>query len=294
MSRQVLELPVRPRPRRAIRNPTPEQRSLRIPPFDRSGPPRAPAGPRMNEQIRIPQVRLIGAEGEQHGIVPTVQALEMARELGLDLVEVADKERPPVCKIMDYGKHKYAQSKKQATKTHQQKLKELRVRPKTGEHDVDTRVAQARKFLEHGDKVMIKVQFRGREMQHIEEGRRILDSMLVDLQDCCKVETPPRMEGKQMMALLAPKGSTTPAKPNAPKPKPPAPAKPADASASAAQAPPKPAPLPAPTATPPTSAGVKPPAPPTTAGKPPSLPAKPAGAAAPKPPAPKPPDASPS
>lgn len=255
-----------------------QQRSLRIPPFDRSGPPRAPAGPRMNEQIRIPQVRLIGAEGEQHGIVPTVQALEMARELGLDLVEVADKERPPVCKIMDYGKHKYAQSKKQATKTHQQKLKELRVRPKTGEHDVDTRVAQARKFLEHGDKVMIKVQFRGREMQHIEEGRRILDSMLEDLQDCCKVETPPRMEGKQMMALLAPKGSATPAKTTAPKPpKPPAAPKATDPTAAA------PAPLPAPTTAPPMSAGVRPPAPPTTAGKPPSLPTKPA--TAPKPPA---------
>jgi translation initiation factor IF-3 len=210
----------------------------------------------MNDQIRITPIRLIGAEGEQHGIVPTAQAQEMARDLGLDLVEVADKERPPVCKIMDYGKHKYAQSKKQATKTHQQKLKELRVRPKTGEHDVDTRVAHARKFLEHGDKVMIKVQFRGREMQHIEEGRRILDAMLEDLADCCKVETPPRMEGKQMMALLAPKGTGTGSakpgspKPAAPKPKPPADppaAKPPSASPAAppAAAPKPPAPPPA-------------------------------------------------
>jgi len=160
----------------------------------------------MNEQIRISPIRLIGAEGEQHGIVPTNQAMEMAREAGLDLVEVASSERPPVCKIMDYGKFKYAQSKKQATKTHQQKLKELRVRPKTGVHDVDTKVNQARGFLDHGDKVLVKVQFRGREMQHIEEGRRIIESMLEKLADCCKIEKPAQMEGKQMTALLAPKG----------------------------------------------------------------------------------------
>jgi translation initiation factor IF-3 len=160
----------------------------------------------MNEQIRISPIRLIGAEGEQHGIVPTAQALDMAREAGMDLVEVADKERPPVCKIMDYGKFKYAQSKKQAQKTHQQKLKELRVRPKTGQHDIDTRIHQARHFLEHGDKVLLRVQFRGREMQHIEEGRRIIEGMLQQLLEFCKVEKPPSMEGKQMTALLAPKG----------------------------------------------------------------------------------------
>lgn len=162
----------------------------------------------MNEQIRISPIRLIGAEGEQHGIVPTQQALEMAREAGLDLVEVSEKERPPVCKIMDYGKFKYAQSKKAHQKTHQQKLKELRVRPKTGVHDVETRVVQARKFLEHGDKVQLKVQFRGREMQHIDEGRRIMNSMLEQLQDCAKLERPAMMEGKMMTALLAPKAGT--------------------------------------------------------------------------------------
>jgi translation initiation factor IF-3 len=129
----------------------------------------------------------------------------MAREAGLDLVEVAAQERPPVCKIMDYGKFKYAQSKKQATKTHQQKLKELRVRPKTGQHDIDTRIAQARGFLEDGDKVLLKVAFRGREMQHIEEGERIIRGMLAQLVDFCKVEKPPSMEGKMMSALLAPK-----------------------------------------------------------------------------------------
>jgi translation initiation factor IF-3 len=107
---------------------------------------------------------------------------------------------------MDYGKFKYAQSKKQAQKTHQQKMKELRVRPKTGQHDIDTRIQQAKHFLEHGDKVLLRVQFRGREMQHIEEGRRIIEGMLQQLLEFCKVEKPPSMEGKQMTALLAPKG----------------------------------------------------------------------------------------
>jgi len=175
----------------------------------------------MNEQIRITPIRLIGAEGEQHGIVPTAQALEMAREAGLDLVEVADKERPPVCKIMDYGKFKYAQSKKAHQKTHQQKLKEIRVRPKTGDHDVETKIQQAKKFLEHNDKVQVNVLFRGREMQHIEEGQRVMNQVLEALMDFCKLESPARMEGKRMVALLAPKaGGTKPAgapKPAAPK-----------------------------------------------------------------------------
>ncbi len=171
----------------------------------------------MNEQIRISPIRLIGPEGEQHGIVPTAQAMEMAREAGMDLVEVADKERPPVCKIMDYGKFKYAQSKKTHQKTHQQKLKEIRVRPKTGEHDVQTKINQARQFLEHNDKVQVNVLFRGREMQHIEEGKRVMDMVLESLQEHCKIESPARMEGKRMVALLAPKPVT--AKPGE-KPKP--------------------------------------------------------------------------
>ena len=223
----------------------PRFRSFRIPPFDRNAPPRGPAGPRMNEQIRISPVRLIGADGEQHGIVPTMQAMDMARELGLDLVEIVPTERPPVCKIMDYGKHKYDQSKKAHQKTHQQKLKELRVRPKTGTHDIETRLNQARDFLKHGDKVQLKVQFRGREMQHIEEGRRIIDGMLEQLQDVCKVESPPRMEGKQMTALLAPKGAATPAKkPAAPKPAVPKPPAPKPAATTAAPAPTSAAPVP--------------------------------------------------
>jgi translation initiation factor IF-3 len=158
----------------------------------------------MNEQIRISPIRLIGAEGEQVGIVPTLDALNMAREAGLDLVELNAQERPPVCKIMDYGKHKYDTAKKKANKTHQQKIKELRVRPKTGQHDIDTRVNHAKEFLAEGDKVLLKVAFRGREMQHIEEGRRIIDGMMQQLADGCKVEKPPTMEGKFMTALLAP------------------------------------------------------------------------------------------
>src|SRR5436853_6586371 len=114
-------------------NDSPERR-YRIPPFDRNAPrPGDRSGPRINDQIRISPIRLIGAEGEQHGIVPTAQAQEMAREAGMDLVEVAAQERPPVCKIMDFGKLKYAQSTKTHQKTHQQKPKAIRVRPKTGE-----------------------------------------------------------------------------------------------------------------------------------------------------------------
>ena len=158
----------------------------------------------MNEQIRISPVRLIGAEGEQLGIVPTAQALEKAREAGLDLVEVVADERPPVCKILDYGKMRFASSQKKPGKVRQQKVKELRVRPKTGEHDVDTKVAQARKFLDHNDKVQVTVLFRGREMQHQQEGRRVLDDILGKLADVGKVERPPAMDGKRMTALIMP------------------------------------------------------------------------------------------
>ena len=160
----------------------------------------------MNEQIRITPIRLIGPEGEPLGIVPTAEAQAQAREAGLDLVEVAPNERPPVCKLMDYGKFLYQQSHKQKKgKTHQQKLKEIRIRPKIGEHDVDTKVGQARKFLEHKDKVLVNVLFRGRELQHIDEGKRIIVGILEKLQDLAKIEKAPSMEGKRMTAMLAPK-----------------------------------------------------------------------------------------
>jgi len=161
---------------------------------------------RVNDQIRISPIRLIGVNGEQLGIVPTSQALEMAREAQQDLVEVAPLERPPVCKIMDYGKFRYQQTHKRTkNKPHQQKLKEIRVRPKTGEHDIETKVNQARRFLEHKDKVLLNVLFRGREMQHIEEGQRIIAGMVEKLIDLAKIEKAPSLEGKRMTAMLAPK-----------------------------------------------------------------------------------------
>ena len=143
------------------------------------------------------------------GLVPTAQALEKAREAGLDLVEVAADERPPVCKILDYGKMRFENSQKRnkAGKVRQQKLKEIRVRPKTGDHDIETKVAQARKFLEHNDKLQVTVLFRGREMQHQQEGRRVLDSVLEKLGDAAKVERPPTMDGKKMTVLLMPNKS---------------------------------------------------------------------------------------
>lgn len=170
-------------------------------------PPDRRDNPRINEQIRISPIRLIGPNGEQVGVIPTSQAMEMAREANLDLVEVAATERPPVCKIMDFGKFKFLQKQKakDKTKSHQQKLKEVRLRPKTDIHDIETKVNQARKFLEHKDKVLVYVMFRGRELQHIEEGKRILQMMLEKLGDICKIEKPPGMEGKRMSAMLAPK-----------------------------------------------------------------------------------------
>src|SRR3954447_2827922 len=201
------------------RRPARKGRSVTIRHFDRQPP--QDRGPRMNEQIRISPIRLIGAAGEQLGLVMTSQALELARAAGLDLVEVAADERPPVCKILDYGKLRFANSQKgnKATKVRQQKLKEIRVRPKTGEHDVDTKVAQARKFLEKNDKVLVTVLFRGREMQHQAEGRRVLDSVLEKLAEIGKVERAPMMDGKKMTALIMPNKPPTKVKAK-PKPKP--------------------------------------------------------------------------
>jgi len=147
--------------------------------------------------------------------VPTFEALTKARELGLDLVEVAADERPPVCRILDYGKLRFATSQKgnKSSKVRQQKLKEIRVRPKTDDHDIDTKVVQARKFLEHNDKVQVTVTFRGREMQHQEEGRRVLDSVLAKLATAGTVERAPTMDGKRMTVLIMPNKSAAKPKP---------------------------------------------------------------------------------
>ncbi len=161
---------------------------------------------RVNEQIRISPVRVINQEGAMLGAMPVNRAMELAREAGLDLVEVASSERPPVCKIMDYGKFKYDQKKKVAKqKQHQTQLKEIRVRPKTGDHDIGVRISRAKEFLEGKDKVLVNVLFKGRELAHIEEGRKVMDEVIAALAPFGKLEKTPSMEGKKMTAILAPK-----------------------------------------------------------------------------------------
>jgi translation initiation factor IF-3 len=151
-------------------------------------------------------VRVISDEGAQLGVIPTIEALDRAREAGLDLVEVAPNESPPVCRIMDFGKFKYQQKKKHhKTHVHHAKIKEVRLRPKTGEHDIEFKVAQARSFLEHKDKVVVSVVFRGREMAHIEEGQRVMKSVVAQLEDVSKLEAPPQQMGRRLACTLAPK-----------------------------------------------------------------------------------------
>ncbi|HJT35105.1 MAG TPA: translation initiation factor IF-3 [Pirellulales bacterium] len=159
---------------------------------------------RVNEQIRISPVRVISATGEQLGVMPTEQAIAAAREADLDLVEVAPNERPPVCRIMDFGKFKYQQQKRKH-KTHQIKIKEIRVRPKTDEHDLGVKVNHAREFLAQKNKVLVSIVFRGRELAHIEEGQRIVQQIIKSLEDVSKVESAPGQQGKRITCVLAPK-----------------------------------------------------------------------------------------
>jgi translation initiation factor IF-3 len=161
---------------------------------------------RINEQIRVSSVRVIGPDGAQLGILTTDEALRQAREVELDLVEVAPNERPPVCRIMDYGKFKYQQKKRsQKSHSHQIKIKEIRVHPKTGDHDIQVKVNKAREFLTHKDKVVVTVVFRGRELAHVDEGRKVIDSILGQLADVSKIEAPPAHHGKRMICTLSPK-----------------------------------------------------------------------------------------
>lgn len=160
---------------------------------------------RINQQIRVPQVRLIDAQGEQAGVVDTDEARRMADDVGQDLVEVAPDAQPPVCKIMDYGKFKYLQKKRehdQRKKSHATQLKELRVRPKIDKHDRDFKINRARGFLEAGHKVQFNMLFRGREMAHQDVGREVMNKIVEKLADVSKVERPPRMEGRRMTVLL--------------------------------------------------------------------------------------------
>ena len=161
---------------------------------------------RINEQIRVTQVRVIGSDGAQLGIMPTEEAMDLARQGGLDLVEVAPTEKPPVCRVMDYGKYKYQQKKRQHKgHAHQTKIKEIRVRPKTGNHDITVKVNKAREFLGNKDKVIVTVIFRGREMAHVQEGRRVLENVVSQLEDISKIESPPSQHGRRMACTLAPK-----------------------------------------------------------------------------------------
>ncbi len=149
---------------------------------------------------------MITAEGGQLGIIPTDEALARAREAGLDLVEVAPNEKPPVCRIMDFGKFKYQQKKKQhKTHVHHTKIKEIRLRPKTGEHDIEFKVNQAKGFLQHKDKVIVSVVFRGRELAHIDEGQRVMRNILEQLDLVGKADSPPQQMGKRLVCTLSPR-----------------------------------------------------------------------------------------
>ncbi len=149
---------------------------------------------------------MIGADGSQLGIIPTDEAMSIARDNGLDLVEVAPNEKPPVCRIMDFGKFKYQQKKKHhKTHVHHTKIKEIRLRPKTRDHDIVFKVHQARNFLAHKDKVVVSVVFRGREMAHIEEGQRVMKAIVTQLEDIAKVEANPQQMGRRLSCTLAPR-----------------------------------------------------------------------------------------
>lgn len=164
--------------------------------------------PRINARIRVKEVRLIGADGEQIGIVPTLRALQMAEEQGMDLVEVAETASPPVCKLMDFGKFKY-QQKQKAKETRknatQVQIKEVQLRPKTDEHDIDFKVNHIFRFLEEGDKAKLTVKFRGREIAHKDRGIALLEKVIAAIGEEGIVESPPRMEGRTMIAIIAPK-----------------------------------------------------------------------------------------
>lgn len=168
---------------------------------------------RVNEAIRAREVRLISPEGEQLGIVSIHEALKIAREKGLDLVEVAAQARPPVCKIMDYSKWKYEQAKKLKEARKRQKVqdvKEIKMRPTIDDHDFNVKARACERFLNDGDKVKATIMFRGREMTHLEIGQRVLEELLSRVKDICVVERPPKVEGRSLIMVLAPKTGAAP------------------------------------------------------------------------------------
>ena len=164
---------------------------------------------RVNRQIRVPKVRLIGADGSQLGIVETRAAQTMANDHNLDLVEVAPNASPPVCKIIDYGKFRFDQTKreKESKKSqHQVKIKEIKLKPNIDDHDLETKTKRARQFLENWNKVKVTCMFRGREMAYPENGRKVVQRLVDELIDVGAVEAPPKMMGRTMFCVLAPSG----------------------------------------------------------------------------------------
>jgi len=163
---------------------------------------------RINHRIRVPEVRVIGADGSMLGVLQTHEAMRMAQEQGLDLVEVNPKAEPPVCKILDFGKYKYEEKKKTAEAKRKQtvvEIKEIKLRPKTDDHDVDFKIRAARRFLEAGHKVKVTVRFRGREITHPEKAQEQITLMVQGTEDLANLESRPMMEARTMTVLIAPK-----------------------------------------------------------------------------------------
>jgi translation initiation factor IF-3 len=165
---------------------------------------------RVNEMVRAREVRLVSETGEQLGVFSSRDAQRIAQERGLDLVEVAPMARPPVCRIMDFGKYKYEQSKRDREARKKQKvvtIKEVKMRPNIEDHDFEVRRRQTEQFLKEGDKIKATIMFRGREVVHSELGRKVLDELLAAVKDICVVERAPKLEGKNMIMILAPKAA---------------------------------------------------------------------------------------
>ena len=164
-------------------------------------------GPKSNNRITAPEVQVIGSDGDNIGILNTNEAISMAKEQGLDLIEIAPNAKPPVCKIIDMGKFKYDAQKKANIAKKKQKivlLKEIKMRPVTETHDYDFKVKNAKKFLGKGDKVKFTIRFKGRELQHSHLGRELMDKIKVDMKDIGKVELHPKFDGKQMIMVIQP------------------------------------------------------------------------------------------
>jgi translation initiation factor IF-3 len=173
-----------------------------------NAPPQRETGPRINDRIRSPEIRLIGADGENVGVVTPARAMALAEEAGLDLVEISPNAEPPVCKIMDFGKYKYETQKREAEarkKQHIIEIKEIKFRPGTDIHDYDVKMRSVLKFLEEGDKVKVTLRFRGREMAHQQLGLELLNRVAADIGDAGKIESMPRLEGRQMVMMVGPK-----------------------------------------------------------------------------------------